>query len=134
MFTVGSFSSFEPSGGWYMCRYIDMFSSRPQLAETWSIMMLPIGLPPQESLRSPTQVSPRRNRMLRITTSCDLELDRVAGDAHAVARRGAAVDRDVRRADANLLLEPDDAGHVEHDDPRPARFAAPRGSCPARCR
>src|SRR5215218_8599242 len=34
MLTVGSFSSLPPSGGWYMCRYIDMFSSRPQLAET----------------------------------------------------------------------------------------------------
>ena len=69
MFTVGSLRSFAPSGGLYMWRYMLMFSSSPQLAETWSIMMLPMGLPPIESLRSRTSVSPRRNRMCRTTTS-----------------------------------------------------------------
>src|SRR2546429_161326 len=38
MLTVGSLRSLPPSGGEYMWRYIDMFSSSPQEAETWSIM------------------------------------------------------------------------------------------------
>ena len=70
LFAVGSLRALPRSVGWYMWRYMLMFSSRPQLADTWSIMMLPIGLPPIESLRSPTSVAPRRNRMWRMITSC----------------------------------------------------------------
>src|SRR5262245_43980579 len=51
MLTVGSFSSCPPSFGRYMWRYMDRFSSSPQLADTWSMMMLPTGLPPSESSR-----------------------------------------------------------------------------------
>src|SRR5438067_2430861 len=69
MLTVGSFNSLSPPGGLYMWRYIDRFSSRPQLAEQWSTMTLPTGLPPSESSRLATFVSPRRNRRWRMTTS-----------------------------------------------------------------
>ena len=47
-----------------------MFSSNPQVQEQWSIMIFPIGLPPKESSRCQTFVSPRRKRMWRTTTSC----------------------------------------------------------------
>ena len=50
------------------------------------------------------------------------ELDGVARDAHAVARRGVAGKSDVRRADTNLFLQMDDAGDVKHDDARAAGF------------
>src|SRR3954447_22168896 len=43
MFTVGSFRSLSPPGGRYMCRYMDRFSSSPQLAEQWSMMTFPTG-------------------------------------------------------------------------------------------
>src|ERR687897_199666 len=48
MLTVGSFFAgvFGSLSLSYMWRYIDMFSSSPHEAETWSIMMLPVGLPP----------------------------------------------------------------------------------------
>ena len=69
MFTVGSFSSLPPPGGWYTCRYSDRFSSSPQLAETWSRMTLPTGLPPSASSRLAMSVSLRRKRRWRITTS-----------------------------------------------------------------
>ena len=48
----------------------EMFSSNPQVQEQWSIMIFPIGLPPNESSRCQTFVSPRRTRMWRTTTSC----------------------------------------------------------------
>ena len=71
MFTVGSFSPFLVFGSrLYTWRYMDMFSSSPHDADTWSIMMLPTGLPPKESSRCHTMVSPRRKRMCRMTTSC----------------------------------------------------------------
>ena len=47
-----------------------MFSSNPQVQEQWSIMIFPIGLPPKESSRCHTFVSPRRKRIWRTTTSC----------------------------------------------------------------
>ena len=52
-----------------------------------------------------------------------VEFDGVAGDAHAVAGGGTAVDRDVGGANADPILQPDDARHVEHDDPGTARLA-----------
>src|SRR6516164_8806329 len=70
MFTVGNFRSFSPSLGLYMCRYIDRFSSSPQLVEQWSTMTFPTGLPPSASSRLATFVSPRLNRRWRMTTSC----------------------------------------------------------------
>ena len=84
--------------------------------------MLPIGLPPIESLRSPTQVSPRRNRMLRMTTSC-VSSSTVSPAMHtpspgalppSIVMYGARI--------ADSIFEPDDSGDVEHDDARPARF------------
>ena len=70
MLTVGNLSSAAfPVLSLYMCRYMLMFSSRPQLADTWSIMILPTGLPPIASSLLPTHVSPLLNRMKRITTS-----------------------------------------------------------------
>src|SRR5262245_10293071 len=62
MLTVGSFNSLSPSLGLYMCRYMDRFSSSPQLVDTWSKMTLPTGLPPSESSRLATFVSPRGKR------------------------------------------------------------------------
>src|SRR5205823_1263265 len=50
------------------------------------------------------------------------QLHSVAGNAHAIAGGGGAADRDIRRADANALLEFDDPGDVEDDNARPAGF------------
>src|SRR5262245_38895770 len=50
------------------------------------------------------------------------ELDGVSSDADAVTGRGGAVDGDVGRANANLLLEADDAGDIEDDNSRPRGF------------
>ena len=52
-----------------------------------------------------------------------VEFDGVAGDAHAVAGGGTAVDRDVGGANADPVLQSDDARHVEHDDPGTTRVA-----------
>src|ERR1051325_9487607 len=51
-----------------------------------------------------------------------IELDRVACDANAIARRGVTSDRDVRRADADRGFQSDDAGDIEHHDARSALF------------
>ena len=105
-----------------MWRYIDMFSSRPQLAETWSIMMLPIGIAADGIV---AVADPRLAAAETHVADDDVvrfEFDRVAGDADAVARGGAAGDGDVRRADADAVLELDDAGDIEDDDARSAGF------------
>src|SRR5690606_33658108 len=50
--------------------YIDMFSSSPQLAETWSIIILPTPFPPNASSLLVTLVSPLLKRINLTTTSC----------------------------------------------------------------
>ena len=51
-----------------------------------------------------------------------LDLDRLVGEAHAIAGRSGTIDRDVRRANADALLEVNDAGDVEDDDAWAGRF------------
>ena len=51
-----------------------------------------------------------------------LQLNRVAGEAHAVTGRGVAGDGEVRRANAEVIFQPDDARDVEDDDARAAGF------------
>ncbi len=105
-----------------MWRYIDMFSSRPQLAETWSIMMLPIGLPPQRVVAVADPGVAAAEPHVADDDVVRFEFDRVAGDADAVA--GALPPSMVMygartRIGSCSLMMP---GDVEHDDPRPARF------------
>src|SRR5207248_732746 len=51
------------------------------------------------------------------------KLDSISGDADPIARRAAADDADVRRADTNTVFQMNDASDIKNDDAWAARFA-----------
>ena len=97
-----------------------MFSSNPQLAEQWSIIMLPTGLPPMARHGSYI-LRPRRKRMCLITTSCVSIRKRSTCKTYTVARAVWSGNGYVRYANEwdCCCITP---RHIEHDNARARLF------------